>query len=85
MNTIRGFNLNRELFITLYNKFFNKSITEDEMLQFKNLLEITISKAIVEKKFDDAEKLNDILNIVQMDLTGKIKISDLDIKLANTE
>lgn len=85
MNSIRGYDLNKEVFIALYNKFFNKTITRDEMLQFKVLLEIIISKAIADRKFDDAEKLNDILNIVQMDLMGTIRISDLDIKLANTE
>jgi hypothetical protein len=85
MSSISGFSLDKEVFKTLYVKFFNKSITDDELKQFKNILFNAIRIAVSNNQLEEAEKLNSILNIVEMKLQGLINLKDLNFKLANLD
>jgi hypothetical protein len=85
MASVSGFSLDKEVFKALYTKFFNKSISNDELKRFKSLLIKAIRIAVKNNKLDEAEKLNSILNMVEMSLQGSVNLNDLTFKLANVE
>lgn len=69
----------------MYTRFFDKSINDEELMRFKSLLIDAIHIAIKNNKLEDAEKLNSILNVVEMKLNGLVNLDDLKFKLANLD